>query len=139
MKILQIGNKEYKIEYSIEASLYADCTEKVTELFANIAEAGSKDGIKNIIKAMSNIPQTTLHMFHAGLLEHEENWDMSKTKSVVKQYLSEHKNDETGNFYGLMEILIEEMSNDGFFELIGLDKMFAPAKKQPKLPQDHKK
>lgn len=139
MRTIKIGNKEYTIEYSIEASLYADCTEKVTHMFKNISGAGSKEGIENFIKAMSDVPQTTLSMFHAGLLENEKDWDMSKTKAVVKQYLSEHKEDGTGNFYSLMEILIEEMEKDGFFELIGLDKMLAPTTKQPKIPQDHKK
>ena len=40
-----------------------------------------------------------------------------------------------------MELLLEDMGNDGFFELIGLDKMFQTEekKKAPKTPQDHKK
>jgi len=91
---------------------------------------------------MADVPQTALHMWHAGRLEHQENWDLSKTKAVVKQYLLERKGQEDGNYYALMEILLEDMGNDGFFELIGLDKMFQTEetkKKQPKMPQDHKK
>ena len=39
-----------------------------------------------------------------------------------------------------MEKLIEEMANDGFFGMIGLDKMFqAEQRREPKKPQDHKK
>lgn len=141
MRTLTIGNKDYTIEFSIEASLHKDCTEKITGLMANVAMAQSNADIKELISAMADVPQTALHMLHAGLLEHQENWDLSKTKAVVKQYLLDRKGQEDGNYYALMEILLEDMGNDGFFELIGLDKMFQteePKKKQPKMPQDHK-
>ena len=41
-------------------------------------------------------------------------------------------------------MLIEDMAEDGFFELIGLDKMMAKAEDQTeqktaKMPQDHKR
>lgn len=140
MRTLTIGNVDYTIEFSIEASLHKDCTEKVTSLMASVSEATSKEDIKGMISSMADIPQTTLHMFHAGLLEHQNNWDMSKTKAVIKQYLKERKGQEDGNYYSLMEFLIEDMANDGFFEMIGLDKMFqTEQKKEPKKPQDHKK
>ena len=43
-----------------------------------------------------------------------------------------------------MEMLIDDMAEDGFFELIGLDKMMEKVEvqtgqKQVKMPQDHKK
>ena len=140
MRTLTVGNVDYTIEFSIEASLHKDCTEKVTCLMAGIAEAQSKDDIKTLISNMADIPQTTLHMLHAGLLENQPNWDISKTKAVIKQYLTERKGQEDGNYYSLMETLIEDMANDGFFEMIGLDKMFqTEQKREPKKPQDHKK
>ena len=139
MRTLTVGNVDYTIEFSIEASLHKDCTEKVTCLMAGIAEAQSKDDIKILISNMADIPQTTLHMLHAGLLENQPNWDISKTKAVIKRYLIERKGQEDGNYYSLMELLLEEMGNDGFFALIGLDKMFRTEKKEPKKPQDHKK
>lgn len=139
MKTLTIGKVDYTIEFSIEASLYKDCTEKITALMAGIAEAHSKADMKTLISSMADIPQTTLHMLHAGLLEHQENLTIADTKAIVKQYLLERKGQEDGNYYSLMEILIEEMANDGFFEMIGLDKMFQTDEKEPKKPQDHKK
>ena len=140
MRTLTIGNVDYTIEFSIEASLHKDCTEKVTSLMASVSEATSKEDIKGMISSMADIPQTTFHMLHAGLLENQPNWDISKTKAVIKQYLTERKGQEDGNYYSLMEILIEDMANDGFFEMIGLDKMFqTEQKREPKKPQDHKK
>lgn len=139
MRTLTIGKEEYTIEFSIEASLHKDCTEKVTCLMAGVAEAQSKENIKALISSMADIPQTTLHMLHAGLLEHREDWSIKDTKNLIKQYLIERKGQEDGNYYSLMEYLIEIMAEDGFFEMIGLDKMFQPEEKEQKKSQDHKK
>lgn len=143
---LKIGNKEYHIEFTVEASLYNECTQKVTDLMLELTVAGNKS-IKDTIKSMTNIPQTTLTMFYAGLLEHHgEEGDKSvmsesDAKALVKQYLKEHKEDETGNFYAIMEMLIAQMGEDGFFKQIGLEQMIKSiqAKNQPKAPTDHQK
>lgn len=144
---LTIGGKDYHIEFTIEASLYNECTEKVTGLLSSIGEAANKEELKGILSSIADIPQTTLTMFYAGLLEHHgEEGDrtiLSKkdAKKLIKQYLEEHKEDNTGNFYGVMEMLIGQMGEDGFFELIGLGQMMSQTTEQktPKVPQDHKK
>lgn len=148
MRTLRIGNEEYTIKFSIEASLYSECAEKITSIMFGMAGAGSKEGKKEFISSLSNIPQTALHMFHAGLLENH-NVALSDSKKLIAQYIKEHKEDETGSFYGVMEMLIDDMADDGFFELIGLGKIFAKTenqtkeivntKKTTKVPQDHKK
>ncbi len=136
MKTIKIGDKEYKIEFTIEASLYNECTEKVAGLVCSISEAGDKEDIKKMISSMSDIPQTTLTMFYAGLLEHHgEDGDKSvlsksDAKKLIKQYFKEHPDDETGNFYGVMEILIEQMVDDGFFKQIGLEQFANKAANQ---------
>lgn len=141
--VLNIGGNDYTIEYSIEASLCNECTEKVTGLMVGLAEAENEDDIKGVVKSIADVPQTTLTMFYAGLLENhsDEIKSMDDAKELVKTYLKEHREDGTGNFYALMELLIEQMGNDDFFSLIGLDKMFQTeeTKKQAKVPQDHKK
>lgn len=153
MKIITIGGIDYTFEFTIEASLYSECTEKVTGLMvgagsAQMEEENSKENIKAMISTMSDIPSVAMTMFYAGLMEHHGSLGDGKVKSIkeakllVKQYLSENKDDEKGNFYALMQEMMECMSDDGFFELIGLDKMFTPTqekKKVPKTPQDHKK
>lgn len=122
MRTIKIGNEEYKFKYSIEASLYSECTEKITGLMLGIAGSDSSDAKRNFIVSLSNIPQTALHIFHAGLLEYQ-NVTFSDSKRLIAQYINEHKNDETGSFYGVLNMLIEDMEKDGFFELIGLGEM----------------
>ena len=143
MRVLKIGNEEYTFKFDIEASLYSECTEKLTSIMVGLSDVKDKDAKSNFIKSLSDIPQTTLHMFHAGLLENH-NVTLSDSKKLIAQYIREHKEDETGSFFGVMEMLIEDMAEDGFFELIGLDKMMAKAEVQTapkpvKMPQDHKR
>ena len=147
-RILEINGKEYKLEFTIEASLYKDCTEKVTGFMSNVASAedgeDNKGKIKDLISTMSDIPQTTLTMFYAGLMEHHgteegdgEVPDKKTAKILLKSYIKENN----GNFWSVMEMLLDQMGEDGFFKLIGLEEMMSPMteEKEPKKPQDHKK
>lgn len=145
MRVLKIGKEEYKFQFDIEASLYSECTEKVTSIMFAIAGEEGKDAKKAFLSSLSDIPQVALHMFHAGLLENHD-VTLSDSKELLKEYIKEHKEDETGSFYGVMNMLLEDMDADGFFSLIGLDKMLQKVadqaekvKKMPKAPQDHKK
>lgn len=142
MKIINIGNKDYKFEFTIEASLYNECTEKVTNLLFSIEESQNKEDIKQLLSGLSDIPQTTLTMFYAGLLEHHgEDGDgtiltKKDAKALIKQYMDEHKEDGKGNFYEIMNEMIAVMEEDGFFNQIGLTQA---VENQAKIPQDHKK
>lgn len=145
-KILTINGKEYKIEFTIEAALYKDCTDKVTGFMVDVSSVEDKKNIKEIISTMTDIPQTTLIMFYAGLMEHHgEDGDQTimslhDAKKLIKQYFKEHADDETGNFYGVMQILLEQMGEDGFFKQIGLEQMAEQTtEKTVKTPQDRKK
>lgn len=148
-KVITIGGEEYRLEYSIEASLYADCVSKLMSLMTDVETAGQEENIKKLFSGVSNIPDTTLSMFYAGLLEaHGLEGDnkvpnIQAAKKLLSQYIKEHKDDETGNFYGVMEMCIGQMGEDGFFNLVGLDSMMESMtenpKKQRKVPQDHKK
>lgn len=153
MKIINIAGKDYKFEFTIEASLYNECTEKVTGLMFALSGSDGKEDIKDILSSLADIPQTTLTMFYAGLLEHHGEdgdgtiLDKKDAKKLIKQYFEEHKEDGTGNFYGVMLEMIACMKDDDFFKQIGLDKMMTQEeeeqaeaqKKEPKKPQDHKK
>lgn len=146
MKVINIGGKDYTFEFTIEASLYNECTEKVVTLMSSMEDAKDKESTKELISSMSNIPQTALTMFYAGLLEnHGEDGDGSvmdkkDAKSLIKKYFAEHKDDETGNFYGIMSLMVDIMEDDDFFSQIGLNQLAdGQTKKQTKTPQDHKK
>ena len=156
MKILTIGGRDYTFEFSIEASLYNECTEKITSLMVGVGQAKEGEGadnnekVENVISTISNVPVVAMTMFYAGLLEHHGvNGDgsiksMKDAKALVRQYLVEHKDDDKGNFYSVMDEMIECMEDDGFFELTGMTRMLKngeeeATKKAPKVPQDHKK
>lgn len=142
--VLNIGGKNYTIEFTIEASLYSACTEKVTTLMVALSKTSSEEDVKGVVSAIADVPQTALTMFYAGLMENhgEEIRSVADAKELIKVYFKERKDDEQGNFYALMELMIEQMGNDDFFKLIGLDKMFqeqSESNKTVKKPQDHKK
>lgn len=146
MKVINIGGKDYTFEFTIEASLYNECTEKVVTLMSSMKDAKDKESTKELISSMSNIPQTALTMFYAGLLEHHGEdgdgsvMDKKDAKTLVKKYFSEHKDEETGNFYGIMSLMIEVMEDDDFFSQIGLNQLAeGQTKKELKTPQGHKK
>lgn len=151
-KILKIGGKDYKLEYSIEAALYADCAEVATNLFVGVGIAAQEKDFGNLIKQIPNLPGAALTMFYAGLLEHhglEEGDgtvpDKATAKNLMKVYLSKSSNDGSFDFYGFALMLLEKMGDDNFFKTIGLEDLIArpeeTEEKQSQPPialQDHK-
>lgn len=120
-KLLKIGSKEYKLEYSIEASLYDECVKSVMSTL--LATSGGVDKTpEEMISGMANIPSTALTVFYAGLLQyHGDNPDadgsvpnLATAKKLAAQFIQEHKDDEQGNFYGIFAMCLEQMEEDGF-------------------------
>ena len=138
-KILTINGKDYHLEYTIEASLYADCVSKLTELFVKLGAGQDADGMKKVISGLSNIPQTALTVFYAGLLEAHGTHsngdgtvpDIEEAKALLASYMREHKDDDNGNFYGILEMCVTQMGEDGFFKLIGLESITEQAQIKP--------
>lgn len=138
-KILTINGKDYHLEYTIEASLYADCVSKLTELFVKLAAGQDADGMKKVISGLSNIPQTALTVFYAGLIEAHGTHingdgsvpDIEEAKALLASYMREHKDDDNGNFYGILEMCVTQMGEDGFFKLIGLESITEQAQIKP--------
>lgn len=144
MKVIKIGNKEYKFEFTIEASLYGECTEALTAFLTDVGTAGGN--LKDVLKSISDIPQTALTLFYAGLLEHHgEDGDgtvcsKKDAKRLIKQYFEDKKDTDEADFYSIMALMIEVMEEDGFFKRTGLERVLeAGMKKAPKKPQDHKR
>ena len=127
MKTIKIGDNLYTFEYSIEASLYPPCTELIMDTFINLgvgeAAAESQDVntmVDTLKKTVSFMPTKTVSLFHAGLLEHH-NFNEKESKELLKQYLK-----ESGKAYpDVLSELMECLGEDNFFNLIGLNKMFA--------------
>lgn len=139
MKIINIDNKDYKFEYTLEASLYKDCADAMFNMLADEAIAENEQDLKKYLSSVTNVPSTALTIFYAGLLEHhsDEITCIEDAKVLLKKYFSE--GGANGNFYDLFAELAEMMGNDGFFELVGLDKVFNTQTETTKVPQDHKK
>ena len=152
MKRVTIGGKEYTFKYSVDASLYNECTESTMELLLNFGEAQGAAQAENVdymtaarkvIGSITNIPQTALTLFYAGLLEyHGIEGDKSvrsldDAKKLLKTYLAEN---EGLSFYDVLTSLMETMGDDNFFALTGMDDMLSGGKKKgKKSPDDGKK
>lgn len=159
MKRITIDRKEYTIEFSIEATLYNECTEKVMDLMvsAGVTEAevsnenlGTKEKVQVMADAfkknISDVPQKALTLFYAGLLEHHGEFGDGTVLSIheAKRLLVAYMRENEGlTLYDIMNEMIEEMGKDHFFEKIGVDKMVKNANmavdKEIKKPQDHKR
>ena len=153
-KVLTIGGKEYKLEYTMEAALYDEGIEKLVSFMEKAFGGMDMDenadmtdekvamkqerALKKGISGISNLPAAALAIFYAGLLEHHgtgKNGDKSirskeDAKDVLRAYLEEHEEDGTGNFYDLLMICVNQMGEDGFFKRIGLEKMMGMAESQ---------
>ena len=146
-KVLNIGGQDYKLEYSIEASLYADCVSELTNILTDVGVAGIQKNVKMIISGISNVPKATLSMFYAGLMEahgtHPDGDgkvpDINTAKKLITQYIKEHSEDGLGNFYSIMQMLIAQMEEDGFFKLIGLETLTEKMMDASKKPKENKK
>lgn len=132
MKRITIGEKEYTIEYSIEASLYDECTISVMDVFvkAGMSEAYAKTGdaraaMDEMLSTMAGLPNRVVTLFYAGLLEHHgADGDKSvksreDAKRLLKTYLTENKKSYMDVNNELMQIIVD----DNFFDLIGLNEM----------------
>lgn len=146
-KVLNIGGQDYKLEFSIEASLYADCVSELTNILTDVGIAGIQKNVKMIISGISNVPKATLSMFYAGLMEahgtHPDGDgkvpDINTAKKLITQYIKEHSEDGLGNFYSIMQMLIAQMEEDGFFNLIGLETLTEKMMDASKKPKENKK
>ena len=140
MKKITIDGKEYTITFSIAASLYNECTESIMDSFVKggmIEEAvESKNAdyaTKNIISTIANIPQKACVLFYAGLLENHGSEYGDGTVPTLKDatkllatYRLEHTDDNDGkgiSLYDIMSDMMDQIVEDHFFELIGLDRM----------------
>lgn len=130
-KVITINGEDYKLEFAIEASLYKECIQSITELMYTIDSGQNTGDIKSILNGISDIPNTAINCFYAGLLEHHgtESGDgrvpnMTTAKELARAIIKDEQN-EISNFYDLMTMCVEQMGEDGFFDLIGLGSLIS--------------
>ena len=132
MKRITINNKEYIFEFTIEASLYDECTKSFMDTFVKggmvqgAAELNDVEAaLDNLLDTIANLPQKTLTLFYAGLLEHHgvEGDGSVQSKSDAKKLLAAYLKESNKSFRDVITEMTQLMADDHFFELIGLDKM----------------
>lgn len=145
-KVLSIGGEDYKFEFSIEASLYSDCVQKITDIMVDVNSGESNADIKKVLSAFADVPSAAVTCFFAGLLEHhgsEADGKVPNFKTAKKLAVQLIRDENSGvkNWYDLFTLCTEQMAEDGFFELIGLNDMLQ-IETEPTptvIPQDHKR
>ncbi|WP_024295055.1 hypothetical protein [Lacrimispora indolis] len=159
MRILTIGGKDYKVEFSFEAAEYKDCVDSIFKVISGsyIMKNGPTDENEKISVAtailngtsdmVSDIPKIAVTALYAGLLENNPVENEQAAKALFKQFVKENPDDECASFWGMYDFLRDCMEEDGFFKLTGMDKVIAQMSeaaeeqksKSGKIPQDHKR
>lgn len=119
---MEINGKNYRLEYTVEAALCDECVERTMNLFMELGEAENEKDVKKVVSAMTDIPRTALYLFYGGLLENhsDEIKGVGDAKKLISIYFKENKDKDDANFYGLLEMCLTQMKEDGFFNQIGL-------------------
>lgn len=144
-KVLTIGGKDYRLEYTVEAALYKDGIDRIVNFLSGTygiagekemtKELSDEDKIKvrkelltNFRSEILGLPDAALTIFYAGLLEYHgpdgdgEIQSKGDAKRLVKQLFSEQQEDGITDFAALLSMCIEQMGEDGFFKRTGLEK-----------------
>lgn len=139
-KTITINNKEYHLEYTVEAALYGDATQKLMDFLIHTVSGNTDDpteAIKENLRTVADVPQTALTLFYAGLLEHHGPFGdntirtVADAKRLVRDYFEDHAEDGTDNFMDILTMCLDQMGEDGFFKRVGLEKMFQAAEPEP--------
>lgn len=134
MKKITINKKEYTFEFSIEASLYDECTKSVMDMFIKsgmaqgAAEANDVDSaMDNLVASIANIPNKALTLFYAGLLENHGPEGDGSIQSIfdAKRLLAIYLKEKKKTFRDVMNDMLDLMVKDNFFDLIGLNQITA--------------
>lgn len=133
MRKLTIKNKEYTFKFSIEASLYNECTESVMNMlmsFGELREAASENASevrRKMLSTITNIPKTALTLFYAGLMEFHGYSGDNSVRSIndAKSILTDYVDESGDNLYDVMNLMLECMGEDHFFDLTGLSEILS--------------
>ena len=145
-KVLTIGGKDYKLEYSIEAALYKDGIDRLIEFISGTVGVQSEKEItkgldsekkalviKQLVENLKNevlgLPNTALEIFYMGLLEyHGQDGDSTilsrkDAKHLISQLFEEQSEDGIKDFATLLSVCMDQMGEDGFFKKMWLEKI----------------
>lgn len=123
MKIITVGGKDYKLEFSFGAAENKDIVQRMFNFTSgayilkggnNMAEA-VLNGTSDMI---SDIAETCVSAFHAGCIDNNP-ITMDEARELTRAYIKENKT----NYRKLFEEIKTWMEEDGFFDLSGINDM----------------
>lgn len=86
-KTIKVDGNDYKLQYSVEAAMYDECTAKVITLMTAIGdEKEDEENLKSKIKEISSIPNLAVSMFYAGTFTAP--WNRSRGWNCKKHFRS---------------------------------------------------
>lgn len=133
MKNITVNGEEYTLKYSMRATMHNDCVKQITKiLIESDADEGDANGLSDMI---ADVIPTVKDCFYAGLIEfhgtHKNGDGRIKGREDSDELLfnlimenEDNSESEYSDFFGVLGALIDCMGDDGFFRLIGLERMF---------------
>lgn len=150
MRTITVDNKDYVLEYSFDAAEQKGLIQRMFNMLSGaylmkrstMSELDSGDFggmeigslVDGAAEMASEIPQTCVIAFHAGLLENNP-LPKDESKQLMKQYMKANKL----SFNALYEELKAIMEEDGFFDLCGLTEMLSRMNEPEEEDQKQKK
>lgn len=131
MKIITIGEKDYKLEYSFEAVEYKELVKRVfkrisglefTENAKDMEAVKTSEFYDGMVNALSDTPNLCRIMFYGGLLENNP-VSKEEAKALMKQYMKDNKL----SYIDMFNEMRDCMEDDGFFDLSGITGLMSNA------------
>ena len=137
MKTLNIGDKEYVLEFSFQAAKHKQLINTMFKMLScsylgRSGLTGAEDETKadrasalidGVADMYAEMPDTVITAFYAGLMENNAVMNEAEAGKLLKQYFKDNSKDDAATFPGMFDLIKECMQDDGFFKLTGLDKM----------------
>lgn len=159
MKTLNIGDKEYVLEFGFRAAKHKQLINKMFKMLSGSylgrsGLTGAEDETKadrasalidGVADMYAEMPDTVITAFYAGLMENNAVMNEAEAGKLLKQYFKDNPKDDAATFPGMFDLIKECMQDDGFFKLTGLDKMLENqaaamvAETQPAVPSKSRK
>ena len=160
MKTLNIGDKEYVLEFSFQAAKHKQLINKMFKMLSGSylgrsGLTGAEDETKadrasalidGVADMYAEMPDTVITAFYAGLMENNAVMNEAEAWKLLKQYFKDFRMyADAATFPGMFDLIKQCMQDDGFFKLTGLDKMLENqaaamvAETQPAVPSKSRK
>jgi hypothetical protein len=133
MRKIKIGDKEFTLKYSMRATLQNDCIKMITKVLVESDSDATKAG--DIAEMTADVIPTVIESWYAGLIEAHGMHrygdgsvpDKETANDLLFQLIEENTDAEDtlyGDYFGVLQVIIECMNDDGFFKKIGLERIF---------------